>query len=237
MTFWMGAAIVGAGGALVIVGLRALYRHVDGSFSHWQTLADNPDYRRQRLAWLEAKLLTRPGAAPLLLEKANILRLEGDYLRARACLQAYLQIKPKDDAGWQELAEDSLVLQDLPQARHAAGQARSIDPDYPDYMELEARIALSGRNAGELEQALKLWRSLLQKRHPATDAAKHPRLRVFEQALAGLRRQDWTPTIFRHLPREAVVSAYEDVPELERLFGRPDFLADAPQEAPADATP
>jgi len=137
-----------------IIILKFVYWRINRGMAELQRLAEDPEFRKEKLADLEAYLNENPGDTDARLRRADLWRREGDFSRAASDLRLYLQMKPEDAEGWAELAECAIVLQDKHEALAAAEKARGLDPAYADYCALNLRAHLL---AGNLEAAQLDW--------------------------------------------------------------------------------
>ncbi len=153
-----GSFLIGA--ALVVMALivRYVYWTLDRELQDLARAENDAEYRAEALARLDARLARRP-APKLWLQRANLRRFAGDLAGVRADLQAYLTARPRDDAGWSELAEACSQLGDPAAALAAAEQAWRLDPKYPDYPALVVRCALLAAEVELGREALRAWES------------------------------------------------------------------------------
>lgn len=146
------------GSALVVLALviRYVYWTLDRELQDLARAENDAEYRAELLARLDARLVQRP-APKLWLQRANLRRFAEDLPGVREDLQAYLAARPRDDAGWSELAEACSQLADHPAALAAAERAWRLDPKYADYPVLVVRCALLAESVEIGREALRAW--------------------------------------------------------------------------------
>lgn len=137
-----------------IIGLKYVYWRIARSMNELQRMAEDPEFRREKLQALESYLEKNPGDGDARLRRADLWRREGDYSRAASDLRLYLEKKPEDSEGWAELAECAILLHEKHEALTASEKARALDPNYSDYCAISLRAHLLSNN---LEAALIDW--------------------------------------------------------------------------------
>ncbi len=222
MNYWVAGGLGLAGAAALILGLRTMRRLVDSGFLHWQRLAEDADYRREQLEKLDRKVERfgdNPGRCPaaILMNRANIRRLDANRQGAREDLALYLQKKPNDDAGWQELAEDCLLLGDFGGAKNAIEEACRLDPQYVDYPRFGARVAIAMNDATFLKSMLERWQNLAS-RLPDDRRQDDPCLQVCSSALSVLIGQKSPQQARNEIPESDWLCALDEFPEIADLF-------------------
>lgn len=137
-----------------IIVLKFIYWKIGRSMQELQRMAEDPDFRREKIAQIGAFLEQHPNDTEARLRRADLYRREGDFVKAASDLRLYLEGKPADAEGWAELAECAILLHEKHDALNAAQKARALDPEYADYSALCLRAHLL---LGNLEAAQKDW--------------------------------------------------------------------------------
>ena len=136
---------------LIVLVVRFVYWMVDQGLKDLARTENDPEYRRAMLVDLDARIKAEPEEPSLRRKRADIRRFDDDHAGVVEDLTVYLRKKPRDDAGWQELAESLMDLGRPTEALVAITRAVELDPAYTDYRIMQAEVAMA---AGEHEQAI-----------------------------------------------------------------------------------
>jgi len=134
----------------IVLVVRFVYWMVDQGLKDLARTENDPEYRRAMLADLDVRIKAEPEDPSLRRKRADIRRFDDDHAGVVEDLTVYLRGKPRDDAGWQELAESLMELGQPAEALVAITRAVELDPTYTDYCIMRAEVAMA---AGEPEQA------------------------------------------------------------------------------------
>ncbi len=234
----------------VVIVVRFFYWLIDRSLHDLARLERDADYRARALDELDRSVAERPSDAALRRQRADVRRFEERHDGVVEDLTVYLQQKPKDDAGWAELAESLRALGQHADALSAAERAAALDPRYVDHHALRAQTALLAGNTEAARAAVAAWeeadgaaleaeagrrrpRKLAGKPVPQREA--DPRLPFYRAALALASGQPHEAGARLAEARTRGSGAQEDLardPALQPLLTLGDGADDSPSQGP-----
>ncbi len=119
----------------------------------------------------------RARTARLLLFRADLRRLDDNRAGSAEDLRELLKLTPWDDSAWAELSDDLAADGQLEDALDAIDQAAAVDPEYDEYRQLQASLAIRTGKLDRARQAIQEWTDM------DGVQADDPRLAVYTAAL------------------------------------------------------
>lgn len=160
----------------------------------------------------------RARTARLLLFRADLRRLDGNRAGSAADLGQLIKLTPWDDSAWAEYSDDLAANGQLGEALSAMDEAARLDPDYDEYRQLQASLAIRQGRLDRARQAIGEWTEL------GGVKPDDPRLAIYHAALqlAEGAREDAAATLrgilldkdaaaWEYLDNDSALSAVKDL--------------------------
>ena len=145
------------GGALA---LRYVYWSIDRETLGCARAAADPAFRAEEIARAGERLDDNPRDAAARRRRAELFALDERFAEAAADWRLFLHARPDDDAAWHDFAFALDGAGRPAEAVDAADRAARLDPDYPEYAETAARLALAAGDPDRALDRIGRWRDL-----------------------------------------------------------------------------